>query len=805
MGLTGASTTNANAARQLELLGRLADAATPRDVAAVIARLAQAEPGCAAATVLWGLDGTQEPESEPLSQLDEHDLALVQSAAFHASPTFSADGRRVAIRVSEAPAAVLLLSIDTRADGQRLAESMAVQSRVAIRQLRLALQLEDIQTALKRLERSERLQHALFAISDLAGSDRDMPEMLRGIQFIVGTLMYAENFFIVLYNAERDTLRFLYHSDVEDTAPRDPMREIPMRSREHSLTWYLLRDGKPLMGTTPQLRTQVSGPLIVLGPESYDWLGVPMLRDGRAHGAIVVQSYQEDIGFSAEDRTLLEFVANHILIALERKQSKEDLEQRVRLRTIELADANQVLQLEIVERHRAERLQKALFQIAELATVDISQIEFYRRVHAIVGELINAENFYIGLLSEDRRSLEFPYYVDSTRHGQPSRPLSRGLSEYVIRHRRPLRGMTRDIVELAMQDEIEMQTAGKPAVCWLGIPLFVDDEAIGLIVVQSYDSTVVYGPADQELLSFVASQVANSLHRRRSAEALRQANAQLEQRVEERTRDLSSTLDQLRDTQDELVHQEKLASLGGLVAGIAHEINTPLGICVTATTHVQGELRNWRKSHEAGTFDTSKINAMFDELDVAVRILDNNTRRGAELVHSFKQIAVDQASGQRRTFDLAEYLDEIVMSLKPKLKLAPCSVKVECSPGIRMDSFPGALSQVVTNLIMNALLHAFDGSTRGSIRVEGEEDGEYVVLKVSDDGIGMSTVDLKRFFDPFFTTKRGSGGTGLGAHIVFNQVTSVLGGTIRVTSAPGAGVQVQMRLPRTLGATVRAN
>jgi signal transduction histidine kinase len=375
----------------------------------------------------------------------------------------------------------------------------------------------------------------------------------------------------------------------------------------------------------------------------------------------------------------------------------------------------------------------------------------------------------------------------------------------VIRHGKPLRGMTADIVELARQGEIELQTAGTPAVCWLGVPLFVGDETIGLIVVQSYDAAVVYGPADQELLSFVASQVANSLHRRRSAETLQQAYAQLEQRVQERTQDLTSTLDQLRDTQDELVRQEKLASLGGLVAGIAHEINTPLGICVTATTHVQDELRKWRKWHEAGSLDATRIKAMLDELDVALRILDNNTRRGAELVRSFKQIAVDQSSGQRRTFDLAEYLDEIVLSLKPKLKRVSCAVQVECRPGIRMDSFPGALSQVVTNLIMNALLHAFEGRKGGSIRVQGEADGEDVVLKVSDDGIGMAAADLKRFFDPFFTTKRGSGGSGLGAHIVFNQVTSVLGGTIRVRSAPGEGLQVQMRLPRMLGAAAGAN
>lgn len=272
------------------------------------------------------------------------------------------------------------------------------------------------------------------------------------------------------------------------------------------------------------------------------------------------------------------------------------------------------------------------------------------------------------------------------------------------------------------------------------------------------------------------------------------------ERLNLRNEELTSTLDQLRETQDELVRQEKLASLGGLVAGIAHEINTPLGICVTATTHVQGELRNWRKWHEAGTFDTERVTAVLDELDVAMRILDNNTRRGAELVHSFKQIAVDQSSGQRRTFDLAEYLDEILLSLKPRLKQASCKVRVECPPDIRMDSFPGALSQVVTNLIMNSLLHAFEGRSGGMIAIQAALDGEEVVLSVSDDGIGMAAADLNRFFDPFFTTKRGSGGTGLGAHIVFNQVTSVLGGSIRASSTPGAGLQVQIRLPRKLGA-----
>ncbi|MEO7477961.1 MAG: GAF domain-containing protein, partial [Lysobacteraceae bacterium] len=571
--------------------------------------------------------------------------------------------------------------------------------------------------------------------------------------------------------------------------------EISMRGMERTLTWYLLRDAKPLMGDTPQLQTQISGPLNLVGPESFDWLGVPMLRDGRAQGAIVVQSYRQEIGYSVDDRALLEFVAEHILTALERKQGKDDLEQRVRLRTIELADANQVLQLEIVERQRAERLQAALFQIAQMATADISQAEFYSRVHAVVGELMDAKNFFIALLADDGSKLDFPYYADENQRSQQSRPLGHGLSEYVIRHRKPLRGMQGDIVALAERGDVILQEAGTPSVCWMGVPLFVGDEVIGLIVVQSYDEAVVYVQADQELLSFVASQIANSLQRRRSAEELRVAYAQLEHRVQERTRDLTTTLHQLRDTQGELVRHEKLASLGGLVAGIAHEINTPLGICVTATTHLQGELSDWRAWHDAGTFDAGRIDAMLGDLDVALQILHSNIRRGAELVRSFKQIAVDQSSGQRRTFDLAEYLDEIVLALKPKLKPAACAVRLECSPGIRMDSFPGALSQVVTNLIMNSLLHAFEGRSNGTITVHADIDGADVVLHVFDDGIGMSDVDLKRFFDPFFTTKRGSGGTGLGAHIVFNQVTSVLGGTIRASSTPGEGLHVQMRFP----------
>jgi signal transduction histidine kinase len=296
---------------------------------------------------------------------------------------------------------------------------------------------------------------------------------------------------------------------------------------------------------------------------------------------------------------------------------------------------------------------------------------------------------------------------------------------------------------------------------------------------------------DLELLAYMATHVAGALSRREADASLREAAESLERRNEALTR----ALEDLRNTQDELVRQEKLASLGGLVAGIAHEINTPLGICVTATSHVQGELKKWQRDYAAGNFDRARFEAMLAELEVAMRILEKNTRRGAELVQSFKQIAVDQSSGHRRVFDLSDYLDEILLSLRPKLKQFAGTVTVDCPANLHLDSYPGALSQVVTNLVMNALLHAFEGRAAGTVAIRAERSGDDVVLSVSDDGVGMPPADLNRFFDPFFTTRRGSGGTGLGAHIVFNLVTGLLGGAIQARSEPGKGLGVTMRLP----------
>jgi len=252
----------------------------------------------------------------------------------------------------------------------------------------------------------------------------------------------------------------------------------------------------------------------------------------------------------------------------------------------------------------------------------------------------------------------------------------------------------------------------------------------------------------------------------------------------------------LQQAQSELVRQEKLASLGRLVAGVAHEINTPLGICVTATSHLVEELKFTREELAAGAMTEDSLQQFFEIIDQSLKIMTTNTQRAAALVRSFKQVAVDQSSDGMRKFRLKAYLGEVLLSLQPRLKGRPVAVQLDCAPELELDSFPGAVSQIVTNLVINSLVHGYEAGQQGQIRIAARLDGEMVLFDYSDDGAGMDEATLAQLFDPFFTTRRGQGGSGLGAHILYNLVTGPLGGSVKVDSAPGLGLRYQFRFPR---------
>lgn len=457
----------------------------------------------------------------------------------------------------------------------RLTQPLAPGSRVAWlelarRTIGATLAAAQAQARIESLQKSERLQQALYEIADLAGSGLEMQDMLGRIHQVVGGLMPAENFYIVLYDDIRQTLRFLYFADQRDPYVADPDVELDVDEMGTSLTVALLQHGQPLFGPSEEILRKLNVPRDPShGPDSADWLGVPMRRDGRVSGAIVVQSYLQAARYTHEDRTLLEYVAQHILTALDRRQAREQLERRVDERTRELQQANMVLQAEIIERQRAERLQRALYRITEMSVTAGSLERFYADVHSIVGELLYARNFYIALLSPDGEHIEFPYSVDERDLSRESRPLATGLTEYVLSTGAPLLADRATIADLEAAGTV--RSFGPLAHCWLGVPLKRDDTVIGGIVVQSYTPEVSFGARDQELLTFVAHHIDGALARKRAQEHLKAAHTELEFRVEARTRELESANRELRAqigervrAEQKLTHQARHDSLTGL-------------------------------------------------------------------------------------------------------------------------------------------------------------------------------------------------------------------------------------------------
>ena len=247
----------------------------------------------------------------------------------------------------------------------------------------------------------------------------------------------------------------------------------------------------------------------------------------------------------------------------------------------------------------------------------------------------------------------------------------------------------------------------------------------------------------------------------------------------------------------ELIQSEKMASLGGLVAGVAHEINTPLGIGVTASSHIVDLSKQIRDVVSGGRVTRQKLDQMLSELEETAEITSSHLLRAAELIRSFKQVSADQSSNSRREFEFGGYLGEIATSMKPRIAQSGHTLSLNCENGLSVDSFPGPLSQSVTNIVLNAIIHAFDDRADGTIRLSARKDGNHALLTISDDGCGMNADIVRQIFDPFFTTARGRGGTGLGLHIVFNQITQILGGTIECTSSPGEGTTFTIRFPLT--------
>ncbi|NVN86719.1 MAG: PAS domain S-box protein [Rhodopseudomonas sp.] len=258
-----------------------------------------------------------------------------------------------------------------------------------------------------------------------------------------------------------------------------------------------------------------------------------------------------------------------------------------------------------------------------------------------------------------------------------------------------------------------------------------------------------------------------------------------------------AALRNLKETQQSLIEAEKLAALGRLVAGVAHEVNNPVGISLTVASSLERKTAMFAAEVGRGDLKRSSLTEFLETSRDASSQLVANLNRAAELIQSFKQVAADRNYSDQRSFDLGDLTEQVVMSLRPGLRKQNLALNVECQPGLMMNSYPGPYGQVLTNLFLNSVAHAFPNGRAGNVDIKVRESGkDNVEILYSDDGCGMSLDVRRRAFDPFFTTRRDQGGTGLGLHIVYNIVTNRLGGRLDLDSEPGGGTRIQIILPR---------
>jgi signal transduction histidine kinase len=332
---------------------------------------------------------------------------------------------------------------------------------------------------------------------------------------------------------------------------------------------------------------------------------------------------------------------------------------------------------------------------------------------------------------------------------------------------------------------------------WLGKPLQQLSDYVGQLTIDNLGSTPLRlehgGNTELDLLANKVNEMRENIlaglsERGVLYEELAVLNESLEQRVAERT-------EAVRHAQDELARSERLAALGSMVAGIAHELNTPIGNSLVAASTLIDKVDALGGSFEGG-LRRSDMRQFLDEADGIGVLLTRNIERAASLVSSFKQVAVDRASSQRRQFDLGAVIQENINTLSPVLRKTPFEVAVDVAPLVALDSYPGPLGQVLAALVNNAIVHAFHRRDHGrlSITVPVPTD-DYADIIISDDGAGIAAGHLNRIFDPFFTTRMSEGSSGLGLNIVHNIVTTILGGKIHVDSRPGVGTTFRITIP----------
>jgi diguanylate cyclase (GGDEF)-like protein len=430
-----------------------------------------------------------------------------------------------------------------------------------------------LQKITKKYKHSESIQKSLLDISELASSINELSSLYPAIHDIIGDLMPAQNFFVAFYEEEKDIIDFVYFVDEFD---EQIVSHVSADDLKNSITGYILRTGNHLFLPQETYHQQLADISVKdIGADPVDWIGIPLKRGSQVIGAMVVQSYDESIRYNQEDLEILLFVSQHIVNCVDRVKSRELTEKTIRQRTKQLRQINDELQEEISERQKVESLQQALFEISELsASVEGDMDDFYAAIHDTLSRLIGAPNCYVAILDKENQMLSFPYYKDEVSSEIESRPMSLGVTEYIIRHGSAELIDYNRVQQLCDDNELSSYVAENMRIklnSLIGSPLIIDGEICGVIAVQSYGKEKQYNFKDLEFLRFVSHHIAVALERKQSSDAIKAYNQKLAEEVKERTEELNSTnlflqkqIEERLQAQQQLEHDAQHDSLTGL-------------------------------------------------------------------------------------------------------------------------------------------------------------------------------------------------------------------------------------------------
>jgi diguanylate cyclase (GGDEF)-like protein len=429
----------------------------------------------------------------------------------------------------------------------------------------------------KKYKRSEIIQNALLGISNIATQVTSLDDFYQRVHLHLQQLIPAENFFIASRDLKTGLTSLPFFADQQDSHPTELYPDQEISSLLNSgLTGYVLRNGEPLLCDDNKfIELIASGDIKSLGSPSHQWLGVPIKNQDVVSGVLVVQSYNEANTYGELELELMGFICHHISGVMERLEHHEQLERAITERTKELSQAYDKVTIEVQERVKAEKLQKTLFEIADLSASNVPQEDFYLRLHSIISQLIPAHNCFISLI-DDNNMLSFPFYVSQMTAQYPaSRPMQDGLTEYILRHKLPRLLSAKDIANMVTMGEIYSKSPELNKTQrmhqWIGIPLLINGEVAGALTIYSLDDEHIYQSKDLELLTFVSQHIANAIERKQAVESLKSSHELLEDKVVERTRalaelnnNLQQEIHQRRKIEDQLVHDAQHDGLTGL-------------------------------------------------------------------------------------------------------------------------------------------------------------------------------------------------------------------------------------------------